>query len=351
MLLAEKILIVEEVDAFLEESIRGFALDLIPGKVWTILGKQTGHLDPFGENNPDIVIRALSQVLGIKYRARRPSYQKMSTEIAQRQLMPRGLQFCAGCPHRATYWSIKDALRLDGRNGVVTGDIGCYSMGQIPSGYSQMKTAHSMGSGVGVAVGLGKLKQFDFDQPVMTVCGDSTFFHASIPALLNSIHNKSDFILMLLDNSGTAMTGFQPHPGTDRDAVGRTAPRVDAESLLKALNIPVIVTDPYDVEGTREKLLETLRNGGGPRVIICRRECALIRATREGPLFKMNVNREKCMGETCGCGRYCTRVFRCPGLTWDRDAKKAKIDEAVCSGCGVCVHVCPQSAIDREALS
>jgi len=232
---------------------------------------------------------------------------------------------------------------------VVTGDIGCYSMGQSPAGYSQMKTAHAMGSGVGLASGLGKLKQFGFRQPVLTVCGDSTFFHASIPALINSVHNESDFILLLLDNSGTAMTGFQPHPGIDRNAAGDAAPKVDAEKLCKALGIPVTIVDPYDVKQTRDELLTILKNGDGPRVVICKRECALIRATKEGALFKVRVNPDKCLGEQCGCNRYCTRVFGCPGIRWDRDTKKAEIDEAVCNGCGVCVHVCPLSAIDREA--
>jgi indolepyruvate ferredoxin oxidoreductase, alpha subunit len=351
LLQTEKILVVEEVDPFLEGNVKQLAAELVPMRTWTFFGKGSGHMDAFGEINPDKVIRAISRVMGITYSARKPSYQKMSDEIASKYLMPRDLQFCAGCPHRATYWSIKDALRLDGRDGVVTGDIGCYSMGQIASGYHQMKTAHAMGSGVGLASGLGKLKQFDFNQPILTVCGDSTFFHASMPALLNSVHNESDFILLLLDNSGTAMTGFQPHPGIDRSATGDQVPGVDAEKLCRAIDIPVAVTDPYDVQGTREKLLDALRKGKGPRVVICKRECALIRASREGPLFKVNVNPDKCAGEGCGCGRYCTRVFRCPGLIWNRDAKKAEIDEAVCSGCGVCVHVCPQSAISREVLS
>jgi indolepyruvate ferredoxin oxidoreductase alpha subunit len=348
---AEKVLIIEEVDAFLEDNIKELAADLKAGRTRTFFGKASGHIDPFGELNPDKVIGALSRILGEKFEARRPAYQKMSDDIAASLLMPRGLQFCAGCPHRATYWSIKEALRLDGRDGVVTGDIGCYAMGRGATGYSQMKTAHAMGSGVGVASGLGKLKQFNFKQPVLTVCGDSTFFHASIPALINAVHNESDFILLLLDNSATAMTGFQPHPGIEKNAVGDLAPKVDAEKLCRALDIPVTIVDPYDVKQTREELLNSLKNGHGPRVVICKRECALVRATKQSALFKVRVNPDACLGEECGCNRYCTRVFGCPGLRWDRDAKKAEIDEAVCTGCGVCVNVCPQSAIRREVLS
>jgi indolepyruvate ferredoxin oxidoreductase alpha subunit len=145
------------------------------------------------------------------------------------------------------------------------------------------------------------------------------------------------------------MTGFQPHPGIDRNAAGDPAPRVDAEKLCKALGVPVTIVDPYDVTQTRDAFLTILQGGKGPHVVICKRECALIRATKEGALFKVRVNPDKCLGEQCGCNRYCTRVFGCPGIRWDRDTKKAEIDEAVCNGCGVCVHVCPLSAIDREA--
>ena len=145
------------------------------------------------------------------------------------------------------------------------------------------------------------------------------------------------------------MTGFQPHPGIDRNAVGDLAPAVDIESLCHGLGVPVEVVDPYDVKATTQKLLDMLQDGGGTRVLVCRRECALIRAKREKPLYKVHVAADKCIGEACGCDRFCTRVFKCPGLIWDRDAKKARIDEAICDGCGVCVDICPHSAIIREA--
>jgi indolepyruvate ferredoxin oxidoreductase alpha subunit len=268
--------------------------------------------------------------------------------MVKKYVPQRGSQFCAGCPHRTTFWAIKNALILDGREGVLTGDIGCYAMGTMSTGFFQIRTVHAMGSGAGIASGMGKLNQFGFNQPVLTVCGDSTFFHASIPALINGVHSKSPFILILLDNGGTAMTGFQPHPGINLNAMGEPAPILDIESLCHALGVQVMVTDPHDINGTTEKLSAMLRNEGNPSVLISRRECALIRAKREQPLYKVWVNHDQCIGESCGCDRFCTRVFRCPGLIWDRSAKKAKIDEAVCSGCGVCVEICSQKAIFRE---
>ena len=349
LLQAEKVLVIEEVDAFLEGNLKELAATLAPGRTWTFFGKETGHISPCGENNVDIALNAIASILGLDRAAREPEFERACNEIASRFVLPRELQFCAGCPHRATYWAIKQALLLDGRDGVVTGDIGCYSMGQMPTGFTQMKTSHGMGSGVGVASGLGKLKQFGFTQPVLSVCGDSTFFHAAVPALLNSVHNGSDYVVLLLDNAGTAMTGFQPHPGMGRDAMGKPAAEVSIGSVCNAFNIPVTIIDPYDVEGARAAILDVLKKGAGPRMVICRRECALIRASKKGPLFKVRVNPEKCLGDECGCNRYCTRVFKCPGLMWDRDAKKAAIDQALCSGCGVCACVCPQSAIDREA--
>jgi indolepyruvate ferredoxin oxidoreductase alpha subunit len=348
MLQTGKILVVEEVDAFLEGNLKELAADMVPHHPWTFYGKASGQIPPFGEMNPDIAIDGIANVLGLKYVSRDPEYHKKSQEIVKKYVPPRGSQFCAGCPHRTTFWAIKNALMLDGREGVLTGDIGCYAMATMSTGFSQIRTVHAMGSGAGIASGMGKLNQFGFFQPVLTVCGDSTFFHASIPALINGVHSKSQFILILLDNGGTAMTGFQPHPGINLNAMGEPAPILDIESLCHALGVQVLVTDPHDIDGTTEKLLEMLRNEGNPSVLISRRECALIRAKKEKPLYRVWVNHDQCIGESCGCDRFCTRVFRCPGLIWDKNTKKAKIDEAVCSGCGVCVEICSRKAITKE---
>ncbi len=350
MLQTKKILVVEEVNPFLEGNLKELAADMEPVRPWIFHGKASGHIPPFGELTPDIVIKAVAKILGLTYAARDPAYQQRSQEIVNRTVPPRGPQFCAGCPHRTTFWAIKNALLLDGREGVLTGDIGCYGMAIMSTGFFQVKTMHAMGSGAGIASGLGKLNAFGFNQPVLTVCGDSTFFHAAIPALINGIHSQSNFILIVLDNSGTAMTGFQPHPGIEMNAMGDPAPVLDIEKLCEGLGLNVVVTDAYDIKGTTEKLLELLRDDGKPKVLISRRACALIRAKREKPLYKVQVAEDRCIGEGCGCDRYCTRVFRCPGLIWDREGRRAKIDEAICSGCGVCVDVCPQSAIIREAI-
>jgi indolepyruvate ferredoxin oxidoreductase alpha subunit len=259
------------------------------------------------------------------------------------------MTFCAGCPHRATFWAIKNALALDGRGGVVTGDIGCYSMALGPAGFFQVRTMHCMGAGVGVANGLGKLGQFGFNQPVLAVVGDSTFYHAAIPALINGIYNQSNFILVILDNNATAMTGFQPHPGTGMTAMGEPTPVVSMEALCRSLGARVEVCDPFDLGNSTKTLLDMMAEGGGAKVAIMRRECELVRSKKASPPYRVHIDPEKCIGEACGCNRICTRVFLCPGLIWDRKAGKSRIDEVICAGCGVCAHICPQGAIVKEA--
>ncbi|MGD8387228.1 MAG: indolepyruvate ferredoxin oxidoreductase subunit alpha [Desulfobacteraceae bacterium] len=349
---SERILVVEEVDAFLEANLKEFVVDDLPGQSYRFFGKASGHIHPYGELNVDLVIGALTRILSMDYRPRDAAYEKKSLEIAETCVPPRTSQLCPGCPHRATYWALKDALKMDGRHGVVLGDIGCYAMGLFPTGFSQVKTVHAMGSGMGVASGLGKLDTFGFDQPVVAVSGDSTFYHSVIPALLNAVHSEADVVLVVMDNAGTAMTGFQPHPGSDVDAEGDTRPAISIEKLCESIGVTVTVVDPYDIEATREAFLDVLADKGKTRVVISRRECALIGAKKKGgPVSRIWVEPDKCLGDSCGCNRYCTRVFKCPGLMWDKESGKARIDEAVCNGCGVCVSVCPQSAIVAEAVS
>jgi indolepyruvate ferredoxin oxidoreductase alpha subunit len=209
---------------------------------------------------------------------------------------------------------------------------------------------HCMGAGVGVANGLGKLGQFGFDQPVIAVVGDSTFYHAAIPALINGIYNKSKFILVILDNGATAMTGFQPHPGTGMTAMGELTTMVSMEALCRSLGAYVEICDPFDLKSTTRTLLKMMSEDGGAQVAIMRRQCELVRAKKGNPLYKVRVDIEKCIGEACGCDRLCTRIFLCPGLVWDSKTGKSRIDEVICSGCGVCADICPQGAIIREAV-
>jgi indolepyruvate ferredoxin oxidoreductase alpha subunit len=347
------VLVVEEVDPFLERNLKVVAGDsgwLTGGHV--IYGRASGHMKRVGELSPEIVIDALGKLTGVKHKSRSREYDRRAKQVGKELVIDREIMWCPGCPHRATFWTIKNAFRLDGRDGFVSGDIGCYALDRRGAGgYLITKTALAMGSGTGVGSGLGKLGQFGFGQPVIAVCGDSTLFHAAIPALINARYNRSDLIMMILDNSATAMTGFQPHPGVGVNAMGQPAPVVDIEGLCRGLDIPVKVMDPFDITENTRRLAELMEDGNGVRVIIMRRPCALLRPPAEKAPFKVWVDTSKCRGDECGCARYCVRVFKCPGIIWDRTRARAQIDEAVCVGCGACASICPASAIMKEPQS
>jgi len=345
----DRILFVEEVDPFLENNVKEtYAQHCIALGLKSFFGKASKDIPDSGDLNPEIVTHAIQKLLNISYEPRPADYAQRVHEAASELVPARALGFCAGCPHRATYWAVKVALALDGRGGFVLGDIGCYSLGLGPSGFGQMKTLHAMGSGAGLACGFGQLDRFGLEQPVVAVCGDSTFYHAAMPALVNAHYNASNFLLLLLDNSATAMTGFQPHPGTGSTATGETAPVVDLRAVCEGFGARVEIVDPFDVSATVETILRLLQDEKGVKVLILKRECALVSAKKQKSLYKVEVDQERCLGESCGCNRLCTRIFKCPGLMWDSATEKARIDEAICTGCGVCAEICPASAIRKE---
>jgi indolepyruvate ferredoxin oxidoreductase alpha subunit len=220
-------------------------------------------------------------------------------------------------------------------------------MAILPCGFSVSKTVHAMGSGTGVASGFGKLREFGMDQPVLSVCGDSTFFASALPALFNAVHHKSDITMVVLDNSGTAMTGFQPHPGLTVDATGHEALSIDIASVCRSIGAKVAVADPFDLAGTQETLLGLLGEGG-VKVLVLKQSCSLSPEKKGKKLYEMSVDGSVCLGERCGCNRLCTRIFRCPGLVWDKGEKVARIDEVICTGCGVCESICPSGAIGKK---
>ena len=342
----DRVLFAEDVDPFLEDNVKSFSADLgTRVKAKEFLGKASGHIPSSGELSPVQILGVLGAIFGNPWE--KSGYRGKVSSLLKDPVPTREFGFCPGCPHRGSYYAIKTALAWDNRNGFVSGDIGCYTMGIWPTGFNQVKSVHAMGSGLGLACGYGKLGRFGFDQPVVTVCGDSTFFHAALPALVNAKFNDSDILLLILDNSATAMTGFQPHPGTGTTAMGQKTDPVDVEALCRSLGVEVAVADPYDMKNTAQSIYNLMRETG-PRVIVLRRTCALVQGREEGFPYTMRVNQSQCLGEECGCGRYCTRVFRCPGLIWDSDSSKAQIDEVICVGCGICADICPQGAIIRE---
>ena len=347
--LTDKIMIVEEVLPFLEENIKVAATGMLKEiGIKTFYGKMDKTLPSVGELNPDLVVAALGRIMKVKYKSLPAGYTRKIQKVAP-LIPPREQTFCPGCPHRASFWNINTALKLDGREGIVCGDIGCYAMAALfPAiGFNTVRTLHSMGSGTGLASGFAKLAAFGLDKPVLALCGDSTFYHAVIPALINARHNRADITFIVLDNAGTAMTGFQPHPGLAISTMGEAVPAVDIDKICEAIGAKVAVSDPFDLEGTSKILTSFMAERGSLKVLILRQICALSPEKKGKKKYQMKVNEELCLGDNCGCNRLCTRVFRCPALTWDRTKKKALIDEVICAGCGVCYSICPQKAITR----
>ena len=173
----DRILVVEDLLPFLEENLKVLAAEAA-GEIGAkeFHGKRDGSLPSVGELNPDVVTTALAGLMGVEAPARPKEYAQGMAQVAAQGAPPRQMTFCPGCPHRASYWSIHNALELDGRDGFVCGDIGCYALGTMAAGFNTVKTIHAMGSGSGLASGFGRLERFGLDQPVLAVCGDSTFF-------------------------------------------------------------------------------------------------------------------------------------------------------------------------------
>jgi indolepyruvate ferredoxin oxidoreductase alpha subunit len=156
--------------------------------------------------------------------------------------------------------------------------------------------------------------------------------------------------MVIVDNSATAMTGFQPHPGVGKNAMGDQVLPIDIEGVCRSFGAKVEVSDPFDLMGTQKKLLQALEDPVGAKVLILRRKCAMLNLKEGKPAYKVRIDADKCIGEDCGCNRICTRVFKCPGLVWDFDSGKSTIDEVICTGCGVCADICPEGAILREEV-
>lgn len=347
-----EVIFAEEIEPFMEDNILALA-----ARHWDHIGdtrfygKRSGHVTGtsgpgIGEMNPDVLAQSLAGILGLEFKPPSPPGRGEAMDLLGQDMPGRELALCAGCPHRASFWSIKTALELDGRGGVVLGDIGCYTLGMARTGYHLLQTVHCMGAGVGIAGGMGKLDRFGFNKPIITLVGDSTFYHAAVPALINARYHRSNIMLVLLDNETTAMTGHQPHPGRTLTATGEPADTVFMEDLIRGMGIPCTVQDPYDVEAATGAVCRMLREEG-PRVLILRRTCALA-AVKGRQKNRVYVDPEKCIGDSCGCGRFCSKAFACPANIWDAGSQKARIDEAVCNGCGVCATLCPRQAIVVE---
>lgn len=348
----------EEVDPFLEEAVKViYAENQRHLNQVRFIGKRNGwvageHGAGVGEMNTDIMLSVLNHLFEIKWTAGAAAIPLNLQQQAQDMLIPRELAFCQGCPHRASFYAINTALKLDDRQGFLVGDIGCYGLGAGATGYNQIKALHCMGSGMGNLSGFSRLASIGFDQPVLAAAGDSTFFHAGLPALVNAVHHRMNVVFIILDNSVTAMTGFQVNPSTPSGFPGAEQ-MVSIENTARGIGASTMVIDPVaNVQDAVDAILKTLQAKDGVHVLIFRHPCAtyaLKKIQRSEPCVAQ-VDPSICIGKSCGCNQFCSRVLSCPAIFSDPASGIAGIEQQLCTGCGLCVQTCPQNAINLKPV-
>jgi indolepyruvate ferredoxin oxidoreductase alpha subunit len=328
------VIVVEELQPYLELHVKAIAKDANPDI--KVFGKWTGHFSEALEYNPNIVAEGIAKVLGKGTPVDYGAIMAKAEEL-KKGLSDRPPTFCPGCPHRATLHALQQATR--GLKHILATDIGCYSMSFLPPlGYGD--TLLCMGACMGVATGL----QYAAQEKVIAMVGDSTFWHATMPGLVNAIHHNDDLTLIILDNEVTAMTGQQPDPGRDYDAGGRPAKPLILENVIKAMGIEdITIVDPYQVKASVEPIKQAILRKG-PNVIISRRACALY-SDRNKRRRGEKIGTNKVDKEICKKPYTCIRGFYCPALSIDNEDRKAFITKELCDKCDVCAKLCPFGSI------
>jgi len=328
----DNILVAEEVEPVMEKEILAIiGKHNIEKKVF---GKLDGTLPRIYEYNPDIISVGIAKIVNKELIKR----EKFSTKLP---LPLRSAVLCPGCPHRATYFALKKAikkLKLKEEEIIYSTDIGCYALGLEPP-YKMGDYCISMGSSLGIGCGFSKAT----NQKVISFIGDSTFFHAGIPPLVNAIHNRDKILLVVMDNRITGMTGGQTNPGVPVDGMGNPAPEVSIEKIARGVGAGLVKTiDPVDLKETEEIFKEALQFEG-VAVVITKHPCAMITDAanrKKGISIKYTINQEECT--KC---LVCVKNFTCPAFFIEKNGS-VNINPLLCDGCGVCVQVCPKKAIE-----
>ena len=304
----DKVYVIEELDPIIEQHCKALGVNVIGKEAFTLLGEYT----------PNMIKKA---VLGEDA----PQVDKANEPIPVRPPV-----MCAGCPHRGTFYVLKK-LGL-----VVSGDIGCYTLGAAAP-LQSVDTTICMGASVSAALGMAKARGAEFNKKLVSVIGDSTFMHSGITGLVDIVYNKGNNTVIILDNSITGMTGHQNNPTTGYTIRGEETKQVNLIALCKAVGIEhVVVADPFDVKNF-EKVVKEEVEREEPSVIIAQRPCALLKTVKYTGHCKIT---DKC--KNC---KLCMKLG-CPAISL-KDGKPF-IDETQCNGCGLCMNVCPFGAIEKE---
>ncbi len=334
-----EVLCLEELDPVIERE-----LTYICGKYnlkVKIRGKLTGDTANAGENTIDSVIGDIQAFIGADKKADSNKAEGGNDAAAESnaaadkaeaadvpELPVRPPVLCAGCPHRASFYAVKKAMQ--GRKTIFCGDIGCYTLGNAMP-LDMVDTCLCMGAGVNIAQGVGHIEP---DTKCFAFVGDSTFFASAITGVVNAVYNQADMTLIVLDNSTTAMTGHQPHPGTGHTMMGEIVAKINIEQILRGIGLTTVETiDPLDLNGSVE-LIKRVADEPGVKAVIFKSPCVAI----VPPNKALHIDQEKCI--KC---KKCIREIGCPGIVINDG--RVEIDTSLCTGCMLCSLVCPVGAI------
>lgn len=318
----DRLIVVEELDPFIEDQLKAAGIQVAHGKdVFPLCGELT--------------LSAVRQG-GIAAGLLQTSPPQSAPPLEDVAIPPRPPALCPGCPHRAFFYN----MRRNKTKSVIAGDIGCYSMGVLAP-FEAMDMLISMGASVGMAHGF---KQAGGQEQAVATIGDSTFFHSGMAPLASAVYNRANIAVAILDNRITAMTGQQQHPGTGIMLQGQEGKDIDIAPVVRAMGVNFVEeVEAWDVNSVNKRLRAALRHEDGPAVLIVRGACVFTPHFRLQP--RMRVDLEKCVA--CGA---CFRVG-CPAIlksdeVYELSGKhKSSIDPLLCTGCTVCMQVCPAEAI------
>lgn len=322
------VLVLEEPDACIELQLSGRG---------AVRGRLDGTVPNAGELTPEVVYDVLAAVL------KEAGLALLTTElgVSAMQALVDGLplpsgkpRLCAGCAHRSAFF----VMRREAPGAIFPGDIGCYTLG---TNLRAVDTFVDMGASVAMASGFYHANQMVEDSRcIVATIGDSTFLHAGLPALINAVHSGARFVLLILDNHTTAMTGFQPTAADSTLADGGSARAVSIPDLVRACGVDFVEkVDPYDQQELRRMLRvardHTLSPAGGVAVIVAERPCVLHEPDSVGDhLVPVEITQD------CDGCRYCLEAFDCPALVLSADGSRVDLDENTCVQCGQCIDAC-----------
>ncbi len=323
----EKVIVFEELEPFVEGLLKQIFQE--EGIGVEVCGR-SGFIPSDGELTVQGVLDAVKQAApwaGV----REPEAPQLDVTIPIRTRTQ-----CVGCSYRGILYALKKVSRK--RKGIVVGDIGCHDAGSFKP-LELQSTIFCMGSSIPMATGMSFT---GMDKPIFAFIGDSTFYHSGITGLLNAANQKANINIILGENSVTAMTGFQPHPGTGKLIGGEATGRVDVPKLAEALGIRYRVVNPYHPKECIKALEESVEEEG-VSLIVSSMPCYLLSSRLGEEIFEprdIALDEERCNG----C-MVCITDLGCPAISYDKGKEKIHIDAGVCVGCGLCVDVCTRGAI------